>query len=837
MDRDNQLKQEHVFVEYCIDCKNHQWCTNHREEAYQHWFEKLKLIIEANNPSVMVSGNVFQRGKRAKNHNSVAYPVRYTTSQGVVKKFPQLGAFEVLFRKKKMFSKLHTGRWPNCHTVAARIRNEIDGKGPENFYEEGNVVHTGRATFHPKRTSVPATTTSSNFSRPQSHHIGRRSEIQSATRANRERRMHESSDRFNEKSPRRDTHKRYHSEARTDGFDFRPQTREGGSRTRSRQSHSDSQGDMRASHSENQIYPDKWGEKYEDNARGYETAEHVRSEDTPERNRHAGGVWNGNSSNFAEPNEFDTNQGTEGSHRNGFLNQNGVTTRSGEELPKEDHTPTNGIVEKKEPKVDSPKATTKEEEEEDTTTQDHQETTTKTIQPTSTKTTSDDTNPDAEDIKKPHQTTSDHHHNNNEGDKHKDKENNDEEQKTTTEQEITPKNTQDSTRNTTKPEVEEVEMNTHTPSSNNNSGQIDATDSRNHEQEQGDVAGHDYVGDGTEDERGEVETSDQRLEGDGDVKAVDEVVEEKGDEGREEKIVAVDEDREVVRDEQKDEREVDDEPKAESFDGQRDESGKDYREDDQQKVDTADLEGQKSDDGNTQGEHHQQDRHESDHGEYSKDNEDDRQAEIEKVEESDHKDDHHEEKVEEEEDKEAEATEDTNTGTTATATATETETEKAESTRQEVSEETDGKQSESAASGRYSRGEEGGETVKEDQQQDIVREDDGLQRLKTFKDDRMDPTKSYPLPLELGKHISKKITYSNKTDGELTFYLQSSNPDMMTLKEQFVTIGAYSKGKFQLRFTPVDEAMIKVYHLYVYISMEDGSKEPLECIQIEATYE
>ena len=30
-----------VFVEFCVDCRNHQWCTNHKEEKYLAYYERV----------------------------------------------------------------------------------------------------------------------------------------------------------------------------------------------------------------------------------------------------------------------------------------------------------------------------------------------------------------------------------------------------------------------------------------------------------------------------------------------------------------------------------------------------------------------------------------------------------------------------------------------------------------------------------------------------------------------------------------------------------------------------------------------------------------------------
>jgi hypothetical protein len=41
-----------VFIEYCVGCDSHNWCTRHNEQRYATYFTQLKAEIEKENPDV-----------------------------------------------------------------------------------------------------------------------------------------------------------------------------------------------------------------------------------------------------------------------------------------------------------------------------------------------------------------------------------------------------------------------------------------------------------------------------------------------------------------------------------------------------------------------------------------------------------------------------------------------------------------------------------------------------------------------------------------------------------------------------------------------------------------
>jgi selT/selW/selH-like putative selenoprotein len=52
-------------------------------------------------------------------------------SEGVMKsgekvRFPRVGAFEVFFNQKTIYSKLEIGQWPNAQAIANKIKSAIE---------------------------------------------------------------------------------------------------------------------------------------------------------------------------------------------------------------------------------------------------------------------------------------------------------------------------------------------------------------------------------------------------------------------------------------------------------------------------------------------------------------------------------------------------------------------------------------------------------------------------------------------------------------------------------------------------------------------------------------
>lgn len=80
-----------VSVECCQTCALHAWCTKHDETKYRHYYHSLKSRLALRAPNLTVCKNLTKSG---------------------VAIIPRVGAFEVKFREKTVFSKLKTGSWP-----------------------------------------------------------------------------------------------------------------------------------------------------------------------------------------------------------------------------------------------------------------------------------------------------------------------------------------------------------------------------------------------------------------------------------------------------------------------------------------------------------------------------------------------------------------------------------------------------------------------------------------------------------------------------------------------------------------------------------------------------
>lgn len=66
-------------------------------------------------------------------------------------RFPRVGAFEVVFRGRIVFSKLDGGLWPNNRTVSRKIRDLLDGVEPEDLQESQRPATRSLSTRQGKR--------------------------------------------------------------------------------------------------------------------------------------------------------------------------------------------------------------------------------------------------------------------------------------------------------------------------------------------------------------------------------------------------------------------------------------------------------------------------------------------------------------------------------------------------------------------------------------------------------------------------------------------------------------------------------------------------------------
>ena len=116
-----QVENEKVYIEHCQGCSTHGWCTKHDESKYQSYFENCKAKILVICPEVQVVANQIP----------IAFSNKFTYSDDSKPwegkhSFPRIGAFEIYFKDKIIFSKLETGLWPQSTIIAKKIRELLD---------------------------------------------------------------------------------------------------------------------------------------------------------------------------------------------------------------------------------------------------------------------------------------------------------------------------------------------------------------------------------------------------------------------------------------------------------------------------------------------------------------------------------------------------------------------------------------------------------------------------------------------------------------------------------------------------------------------------------------
>lgn len=93
-------------------CNSHKWCTNHSEEKYLDWHNKIKDKISVCFPDLEIQVN---------NYENSNFFYLYKES-GISKScFPRLGSFEVHLNEFQLFSKLSKKHWPNINNLISKI--------------------------------------------------------------------------------------------------------------------------------------------------------------------------------------------------------------------------------------------------------------------------------------------------------------------------------------------------------------------------------------------------------------------------------------------------------------------------------------------------------------------------------------------------------------------------------------------------------------------------------------------------------------------------------------------------------------------------------------------
>lgn len=107
------------------------------------------------------------------------------------------------------------------------------------------------------------------------------------------------------------------------------------------------------------------------------------------------------------------------------------------------------------------------------------------------------------------------------------------------------------------------------------------------------------------------------------------------------------------------------------------------------------------------------------------------------------------------------------------------------------------------------------------------------QKKRSSKEQEILITKTYDLLLEVEKKSNhKKISYVNKDDQEWTFWVKSSHPDQLTIKNNDIKVRPGEKAKFGIKFKQVDEPRLAQYVLFL---TKNG--EPHENILLNVKYE
>lgn len=122
---------DRVYIEFCVKCEQHQWCTQHNSAKYLNYFNQCKAELQRFRAGLRVLANEIPP-KLAK--------IYHLRPEGEVKvvpgklAFPRLGAFEVYYRGNVLFSKLESGLWPRpdllCESLE-KLQEELQRKADE----------------------------------------------------------------------------------------------------------------------------------------------------------------------------------------------------------------------------------------------------------------------------------------------------------------------------------------------------------------------------------------------------------------------------------------------------------------------------------------------------------------------------------------------------------------------------------------------------------------------------------------------------------------------------------------------------------------------------------
>lgn len=52
-----------VYLEYCVNCESHQWCTNHKSDKYKNYVAQVKSAINSQIPECTIIENDLPKEK------------------------------------------------------------------------------------------------------------------------------------------------------------------------------------------------------------------------------------------------------------------------------------------------------------------------------------------------------------------------------------------------------------------------------------------------------------------------------------------------------------------------------------------------------------------------------------------------------------------------------------------------------------------------------------------------------------------------------------------------------------------------------------------------------
>lgn len=118
MDKNQKSDENEIIVEVCQNCRLHRWCTRHDPKKYNSIYESVAQAITkefGSNYQVIKNKNIEK---------------------------PRIGAFEVTYKQKVVFSKITSGFFPTPSVVVQKLKEIIEGKENEEKKQEDNVEKT-----------------------------------------------------------------------------------------------------------------------------------------------------------------------------------------------------------------------------------------------------------------------------------------------------------------------------------------------------------------------------------------------------------------------------------------------------------------------------------------------------------------------------------------------------------------------------------------------------------------------------------------------------------------------------------------------------------------------